>query len=443
MASVKETLSINELHHRLGHISHDRAKLLVVKGLVKGVDLEMESEATVCKSCEWANGTRKKIVKVRDGERCTAVGDEIHSDVWGPAPVEMLGRKRYYISFTDNYSRYTTVYFLQTKDEAFNFYQIYEAWLSTQYNARIKCLNSDRWGEYLSKEFSDHLKRAGTTRRLTVHDTLEHNGIAERGNRTNLELVLAMLHDSGLPKFLWAEAVSHAIYLRNRTWTRAIGNTTPYELLNGSKPNMAGIQPWGCKVRVHDAGGSKLDARSKVGRWVGFDPDTKDGHRIYWPKKRSVSVERSVKFNFNKEVVVRIPSFEGEVEDKSSDGNLKVVEPPGDGNSNIVEPQRVIEPPETDYGRGKRIQKETVYVKMLKEGSAVTGQRSILPRGMQQGSRVESVDDGVVEEHAMATVIESAEGLQLTYEEAKKLSNWPKWDEAIQKELVSLKKSGT
>ena len=73
----------------------------------------------------------------------------------------------------------------------------------------------------------------------------------------------------------------------------------------------------------------------------------------------------------------------------------------------------------------------------------MTGQRSILPKGMQQGSCVESVDDGVVEEHAMATVIESAEGLQLMYEEAKKCSDWPKWDEAIQKELDSLKKSGT
>jgi hypothetical protein len=452
VAGTKEALTIDELHRRLGHVSHDRAKLLISKGLVEGVTLDQESEPSVCESCEWAKGTRKKIVKVRDGERCTAVGDEIHSDVWGPAPVETLGRKRYYISFTDDFSRYTNIYFLQTKDESFNFYQIYEAWLSTQYNVRIKCLNSDRGGEYLSKEFSDHLKRAGTTRRLTVHDTPEHNGIAERGNRTNLELVRAMLHDSGLPNFLWAEAASHAIYLRNRTWTRAIGNTTPYELLNGSKPNMEGIQPWGCKVRVHDAGGAKLDARSKVGRWVGFDPDTKDGHRIYWPEKRSVSVERSVKFNFNEEVVVRIPSLEGEIGDESGDGNSKVVEavePPGDGNSKIVEPQRVVEPPDVDYGRGKRIRKETEYVKMLKDGSAVTGQRltqgvsNVLPRGMQQGSRVESVDDGVVGEHAMATVIESVEGLTPTYEEARKRSDWPRWDEAIQKELESLKKSGT
>jgi hypothetical protein len=289
------------------------------------------------------------------------------------------------------------VYFLQTKDEAFNFYLIYEAWLSNQYNARIKCLNSDRGGEYLSKEFSDHLKKAGTTRRLTVHDTPEHNGVAERGNRTNLEIVRAMLHDSGLPKFLWAEAVSHAIHLRNRIWTRAIGNSTPYELFTGSKPDLGGVQPWGCKVRVHDTGGSKLDARSRVGRWVGFDPDTKDGNRIYWPEKRSITVERSVKFNFSEEVVMRLsPVVEGENSSMNSSGNqtdsaeapivegdrdLDIIDEPvvdGDGNLDIVES------PDPAQGRGKRIRKETKYVRMLKEGSAITGQRSLLPKGMRK-----------------------------------------------------------
>ena len=85
----------------------------------------------------------------------------------------------------------------------------------------------------MSDEFSAHLKKAGTTRRLTVHDTPEHNGISERGNRMNLEIVRAVMHDSGLPKFLWPEAVSYAVYVRNRTWNRVLGNYTPYELLTG------------------------------------------------------------------------------------------------------------------------------------------------------------------------------------------------------------------
>ena len=71
----------------------------------------------------------------------------------------------------------------------------------------------------MSDEFMAHLKKAGTTRRLTIHDTPEHNGVLERGNRTYLEIFRAMLHDSSLPKFLWAEAVSHTVYLRNCTWT--------------------------------------------------------------------------------------------------------------------------------------------------------------------------------------------------------------------------------
>ena len=423
-----DAISIDELHRRLGHISHDRAKLLIDKGLVVGVKLEAESEATVCESCEWAKTTRKAIAKVRSGDRCAELGDEIHSDLWGPSPVETLGKKRYYISFTDDFTRHTTVYFLHTKDEAFSSYRVYEAWLATQYKVRIKCLNSDRGGEYMSKEFSDHLRKAGTTRRLTVHDTPEHNGIAERGNRTNLEIGRAMLHDSNLPKFLWAEAVSHAVYLRNRTWTRAIGYSTPYELLNGQKPDIGGLQPWGCRVRVHDTGGTKLDGRSKVGRWLGFDPNTKDGHRIYWPEKQSVSVERSVRFNFSDEMVIRVLPLEGEA--KSNEPNPKT-----------IPPAPVVETPDPVGGRGMRIRKDSEYVRMLKDGTATTGQKSILPKGMQENPA--KVIDETIEEHAMASVIEGTEGSMPTYEEALKRPDWPKWEEAISKELGSLKASGT
>lgn len=134
------------------------------KGLVDGVNLEVSSEASTCasESCEWAKGSRKTII------RCVAVSDEIHSDIWGPVPVETIGRKQYYVSFIDDLTPDTPTFnFLQTKDETFESYCIYEAWLST--NAQIKCLNSNRGGEYLSKDFSEHLQKTGTTRRVTVH----------------------------------------------------------------------------------------------------------------------------------------------------------------------------------------------------------------------------------------------------------------------------------
>jgi hypothetical protein len=168
--------------------------------------------------------------------------------------------------------------------------------MKTKHGIQLKKLRSDRGGEYLSDEFSAHLAKAGTIRQLTVHDTPEYNGVSEWLNRTLLVKIRAMLHDSGLPKFLWGEAAKHAAYLKNRTWTRALDKTTPYEIMTGKKPNLSNLHPWGCQVRVHDDSGSKLDGRSKIGRWVGFDEES-NGHRVYWAKKRTVTVERSVRFN--------------------------------------------------------------------------------------------------------------------------------------------------
>jgi hypothetical protein len=105
-----------------------------------------------------------------------------------------------------------------------------------------------------------------------------------------------MLHASQLPKFLWGEAVKHAVYLKNWTLTKALDRITPYEAFYGKKLNFVGLCKLGDKVWVHTTTGSKLDGRSEIGRWVDFD-ETSNGHRIYWPEKCSVSIEQSVKFN--------------------------------------------------------------------------------------------------------------------------------------------------
>ena len=141
----------------------------------------------------------------------------------------------------------------------------------TQQNTKIKCLHLDRGGEYLSNEFSAHLKLAGTIRKLTIHDTPKHNGVSERLNCTIMDEVQAMLHESRMPKFLWAEAVAHAIYLKNRIWTCTIGYTTPYRILYGHKPNIGNLQPWGCKVQVTWKVDSKLESWSFVGHWMGIE----------------------------------------------------------------------------------------------------------------------------------------------------------------------------
>jgi hypothetical protein len=161
---VAEVLTVDELHRRLGHVGHDAARLLVEKGLVRGVDLDLESKPTVCASCEWGKGHRKAVQRVREDERAAKLGDEIHSDLWGPAPVETINRKEYFVSFTDDHIRYTVIYLQSKKSETFESYKEFEAWLKTQHGVQIRKLRSDRGGEYLSGEFETHLRKAGTVR---------------------------------------------------------------------------------------------------------------------------------------------------------------------------------------------------------------------------------------------------------------------------------------
>jgi hypothetical protein len=175
-------------------------------------------------------------------------------------------------------------------------YKAYAKWAQTQHGARIKRLHSDCGGEYTGNKFTEFLQNQGTKRRLTMHDTLQHNGVADSLNRRILEQVQAMLHHAQLSKNLWGEAVLFATWLKNRTSTKAIGNTTPFEQLNKFKPDLSGVPEWGQHVWAHTDASTKLDVCGIKVRWVGYDEESPHAHHVYWPGKHRVSVERNVKF---------------------------------------------------------------------------------------------------------------------------------------------------
>ena len=271
-------------------------RTLIRNKAISGIHLIDDQSTLNCDSCEYAKTTRKPIQKQREGLQADSFGAEIHSDVWGASTTESLGGRRYYVTFTDDYSRYSWIEPLRTKDETFEAYKVFAAWAKTQHGMQIKRLRSDRGGEYTGRKFSAFLREQGTERRLTTHDTPQHNGVAESLNRRLFDCVRAMLHQADLPKNLWAEAVKFAVWLKNRTSTKAIGNVTPYERLYGEKPNLGGVPEWGQHVWVHDAKGSKLDTRANQARWIGYDTDSTHAHRIYWPNTKRISVEHDIKF---------------------------------------------------------------------------------------------------------------------------------------------------
>ena len=101
-----------------------------------------------------------------------------------PARVATQRGRHYFITFTDDATRHTLTFLLAAKSDAFEAYQRFEAWSRTQNHcAAIKVVRSDGGGEYLSQKFDQRLANAGTARRLTVHDTPQLNGVAERHTR--------------------------------------------------------------------------------------------------------------------------------------------------------------------------------------------------------------------------------------------------------------------
>ena len=249
-----------------------------------------------CESCVYAKAMHKPVPKEQEGNRATEFGEEVHLDLWGPSPVTTLHGRHYYVSFTDDKTRLTYLHLLKHKSDTLNAYKDFEANCKTQHKANVKVLHSDCGGEYTGKEFVMHLKWNGTKQKLTIHDTPEHNGVAECLNHMILEKIRAMLHASGQPKFLWGEAAHHVVWLKNRTPTKALGSLTPFEVAYGRKPDLCGLCEWGSQVWVRNESKSKLGGRVNEGVWVGLDDNSK-GARVFWPTKRTVTMEQNIYFD--------------------------------------------------------------------------------------------------------------------------------------------------
>ena len=84
-------------------------------------------------------------------------------------------------------------------------------------SGQIKVVQSDRGGEFLSEQLISHQNQCRTVRELTIHDSPSQNGVAEHGMRIRAERARALLIASGLPCFLWEEAMKHSTWLQNRT----------------------------------------------------------------------------------------------------------------------------------------------------------------------------------------------------------------------------------
>jgi hypothetical protein len=294
-AAVKQ-VTLRELHESLGHIAPSTILGFIKVGLLPSVKVDGTGEDFECKACILSKSTRKSIASVRKGGRATEFAEEIHLDLWGPARVRTPSGRKYYASFTDDWSWWTTIYLLHSKSDVFAAYRSFSAWIATHFDVKIGYLHADRGGEYINEKFASLLDEDGTGYKLTVHDRPAQNGVAERLNRMLIEWVRALLLSSGLPVMLWGECLMHVAYLLNWTGMKALPmGKTPFELIYKEKADVTNLLVWGAVVWVHDASSGKLGVRAKEGRWLGCD-GVSNGSRIYWKERCVVTVECNIIF---------------------------------------------------------------------------------------------------------------------------------------------------
>ena len=145
---------------------------------------------------------------------------------------------RYFLSFTDDLSRYGYVYLMKHKSETFEKFKEFQSEVENHHDKKMKFLQSVRGREYLSYEFGLHLKQCEIVSQLTPPGTPQRNGVSKCCNCTLLDMVRSMMSLTDLPLSFWSYALETTAFTLNRAPSKSV-EVTPYELWFGKKPKLS------------------------------------------------------------------------------------------------------------------------------------------------------------------------------------------------------------
>lgn len=169
-------------HSRFGHLHYNGLRTLINYRMVEGMpDVKKSSE--VC-AHRMVGKQQREFIPKKTSWRATQKLQLIHSDICGPINPMSNSEKRYIPSFIDDFSRKTWIYMLKEKSEALNKFKNFKTLAENEAGTNIKCLRTDRGGEFNSNEFKEFCDEHGINRQLTASYTPQQNGVAERKNRT-------------------------------------------------------------------------------------------------------------------------------------------------------------------------------------------------------------------------------------------------------------------
>jgi hypothetical protein len=313
LSATEQKTSLMDWHHRLGHLSESGLKKLINFSSVDGIDLVITEESIkshTCEGCIYGKAHRESFGKhVNAKYQAKEILDRVHSDIYGPINitkngdiVDSINNGKYLLTIVDEKSRKIWGFILQYKSESENCIIDWCNQVMTETGKSIKEFHSDDGGEYRSTRLQKYFAEKGIRRSITNRGTPQHNGIAERVNRTINEMATAMLNHSKLSQVFWPEAMITAIYIRNRCVSGKTGVNTkkvPEEIWFKQKPNVKNMRVFGCNAFIHIPKvdrDSKVSDKAKPGIFLGYDA-IKLGYKIYSILDKKIIVSRDVTFN--------------------------------------------------------------------------------------------------------------------------------------------------
>ncbi|GJT00224.1 putative ribonuclease H-like domain-containing protein [Tanacetum coccineum] len=371
-------------HRRLGHVNFKTMNKLVKGNLVRGLPSKTFENDHTCVACQKGK-QHKASCKTKHVSSISQPLQMLHMDLFGPTSVRSINHKTYCLVVTDDFSRFSWVFFLATKSETSGILKKFITEVENQLNHKVKVIRSDNGTEFKNREMDEFCGQKGIKREYSVARTPQQNGVAERKNRTLIEAARTMLADSLLPTVFWAEAVNTACYVLNRVLVTKPHNKTPYELIIGRAPSISFMRPFGCPVTILNTLDplGKFDGKAEEGFLVGYSVNSK-AFRVFNTETRKVEENLHVNFLENKpNVAGQGPNWLFDIDSLTNSMNYQPVTAGNQTNKNAG-------PQETNGNTGL---KKNVDAGQTKEENVSTQQYIVFPLWSSISSNYKSSDD--------------------------------------------------
>ena len=328
------------------------------------------------------------------------------------------------------------------KAESLDKFKIFRTEVEKQLGKVIKVVRSDRGGEYYGKHgdagqlkgpFAKYLEDSGIVTQFTMPGSPKQNGVAERRNRTLMEMVRSMISRTNLPGFLWGEALKTALYILNRVPTKVV-SLTPFELWTGRKPSLNHLKVWGClaEVKLYNPTLSKLDSRTTRCYFVSY-PEHLKGYWFYNPNGGTRIVEFQTA-NFLEFDMAEESSCSQTIEDNSTVGDMAslstpiqiIVETPTHHIEPVEVRDPIVETAPNEVHQGSQVQDMAIATPVKR---SIMERRSAIPPDYLVYIGEQDYDIGSVAD-------------PMTYAEAVSCPQSELWLDAMRDEIQSMRHNG-